>query len=486
MSDALSAIARRVVAFAGLDPPGWVLEARARERADRAGVDLDGYPALLDDEDELRALAEALRVGETRFFRHRAHIAALRRTVLPERARAALRARSGITCSISPSIHPDRPTSRPSASPSFGGAPGSSVTCREQAPSSRLAGSGASTAENDDIISAGRLTDGRREPLLRAWSAGCATGEEAWSLAALCAEAVGDEGFEVLATDLSAPALAASRAGRYPRRALDGAPPELRARFFVGDGETVEPAPALRAHVRFEQRNLLEGPYPRRLDLILCRNVLIYFEPARRAAVVERLAASLVEGGYLFLGYAETLRERGDLFESLRDESGAVIFRRRTPHAGGTGDPETRDAYLPSSPRLPRRPIDPAAGEERNSRPPRRSKTSAATESAAGERTAIPSVGDSTTSVVRLSGEYGPDDLDRLTRELTPLVSGAAHRLDLDGATFLGAEAARVLARVAEAAHGRITVRARREPVRRWLAAHGLGARFALDEERDG
>ena len=87
-------VAERIRAYAGLDPPGWLLEARLDERAKELGLDEAAYLSRAAGDDaaagrELEALSELLRVGETRFFRHRAHVAALEGRVLPERARAA-------------------------------------------------------------------------------------------------------------------------------------------------------------------------------------------------------------------------------------------------------------------------------------------------------------------------------------------------------------------------------------------------------------
>lgn len=379
---AVAAIARRIAAFAGLDPPAWVLAARARERAARRGSDLAGYAWLLDgDEGELSALAEALRVGETRFFRHRAHIEALRRTVIPGRARTSAR--------------------------------------------------------------------------LRAWSAGCSTGEEAWTLAMLLGEQCDD--FEVQATDLSLPALEAARAGRYRSATLEHVPAALRQRWFVDEpGGSARVAEALRSRVRFEQRNLLARPYPRGCDVILCRNVLIYFAAPHRDEVVVRLADSLLPGGYLFLGYSETLRSHEDLFVAERDAAGALVYRKRE----GRREPAV----------MPARPVRPLPAR-------------APVASVAAIDVVCPVL---TPGIIRLQGIYDGAAIDRLTRELRPLLDGAARSIDLDGAEFLGDEAARVLARIAETVTRRIRVRASRPSVRRWLERHRLGTRFVVDASESG
>ncbi len=376
----LSELSRRIAEYAGLDPPEWVLLARAKERAARAGLDLDGYVARLgSDGAELEALTEALRVGETRFFRHKAQVEALRRHAIPE-----------------------------------------------------------------------RIAQGREK--LRAWSAGCATGEEAWTLAMLLAEA--GRPFEVIGTDLSDGALATARAARYPAASAAEVPAATRARFLVEEAGAVTIAAALRERVRFERRNLLDAGYPQKCDVILCRNVLIYFDGARRDEVIARLAESLLPGGYLFLGYSETLRAHEELFESIR-EGEWVVYRRRSEPAAVIAP-----VRVPVSVPVPA----PAAVPERK-------RTSTV-------KTLPPMP---RPQVVRLHGSYDGERAARLTAELKPVIAGEAHTIDLDGAAFLGDEAARILRRVAEAAEAPIRLRASRFSTRRWLLRHGLDTRFVVE-----
>ncbi len=351
---------------AGLDPPGWALEARVRERAQALGVSEEDYVARVAvDASELDRLIELLRVGETRFFRHRAQLDALRERVLP-----ALR------------------------SP------------------------------------------------VAAWSAGCASGEEAWTLAMLLSER--GLAFEVWATDLSATALARARAGRYPGARVDAElPPALRARYFRHIGDDAVINDRLRPHVRFEAHNLLLATGGREFELILCRNVLIYFDEARRAEAVARLVRALAPGGWLLVGYSETLRDQGE----LTAEAHAVY--RKQPAAA---QPRPSTAPLPRAAAEAGRPIAPAP-----------TLAYAAPSASAAPR-------------VVLKGDYL--DGKRLAAELRAVIDrGDAHALvDLDGATFLGDEAARVLRRAVEAAPG-LEVRATRPAIRRWLGRHGIRIR---------
>lgn len=152
----------------------------------------------------------------------------------------------------------------------------------------------------------------RRSPLerpqLRLWAAACSTGEEPYSLAmALCA--MGDRSFgaEILGTDLSRAVLHRARRGRYATDRLENLPAGYRSAYFAEHADAVEVRPEVRAMVRFEPHNL-RAPCPAGVwDLILCRNVMIYFDNAFRAELLERLFGALAPGGYLFVGEAETL-----------------------------------------------------------------------------------------------------------------------------------------------------------------------------------
>ena len=155
---------------------------------------------------------------------------------------------------------------------------------------------------------------GGRDRRLRVWSAGCSTGEEPYSVA-ISAVAALPEGWqvEVLASDLSTRALARAEDAVYPAERLAEVPAHLRRRFFLrGVGPQagrIRVAPEGRAPVRFARLNLADAAWdvPADRDLILCRNVLIYFRPELRARVIERLVAHLRPGGWLLLGHAESL-----------------------------------------------------------------------------------------------------------------------------------------------------------------------------------
>lgn len=147
---------------------------------------------------------------------------------------------------------------------------------------------------------------------LRIWSAACSSGQEPYSLAMLLRELpalFADWTIRILATDFSAPILERARAGLYSdfeiRRGLS---PERQALWLVREGAAFRIKPEIRSMVEFRQHNLLDGTgMLGRFDLILCRNVLIYFDPITKARTLESLASALEPDAALILGSAETV-----------------------------------------------------------------------------------------------------------------------------------------------------------------------------------
>ncbi len=148
---------------------------------------------------------------------------------------------------------------------------------------------------------------------INVWSAGCATGDEAYSLAILFHRHATRFGqmarasrVRVLGTDIDRSSLAAAARGAFTEPALAEVPPELRAPYFSRTHPALI-APAVRAMVRFERRDLLSEPAPAGQHLICCRNVVIYFHRAAQEELLPRLHAALVPNGYLMLGKVEML-----------------------------------------------------------------------------------------------------------------------------------------------------------------------------------
>jgi len=154
---------------------------------------------------------------------------------------------------------------------------------------------------------------GRRLRRLRVWSAGCSTGEEPYSVAMHLASELEGWQISILATDLSRHALARADAAIYPADRATTIPERLRRGCLLRGVRTqqgmVKVAAPIRARVRFERLNLAEeaARAGHGFDLVLCRNVLIYFRPKTRVVVLERLVAALAPSGILLLGHAESL-----------------------------------------------------------------------------------------------------------------------------------------------------------------------------------
>ncbi|HEY4426222.1 MAG TPA: CheR family methyltransferase [Pyrinomonadaceae bacterium] len=155
---------------------------------------------------------------------------------------------------------------------------------------------------------------------LRLWSAGCATGEEAYSLALLLADQLGPEfsewNIKIFATDLAGDAINFARRGLYPENVLSDLPEDYRVRFFERIDHGYRVSKALRQVIIFGQQDISRGvPFPR-IDLVACRNLLIYLKPELQQAVLDLFAYSLQQShGYLFLGKAETARPTKAMFE---------------------------------------------------------------------------------------------------------------------------------------------------------------------------
>jgi chemotaxis protein methyltransferase CheR len=240
-----------------------------QRRLDRTGLALDDYLLRLEGggsaPDELRALAQELTVTETYFFRGVEQLRALVEVALPARARA--RARPGQT--------------------------------------------------------------------LRVLSAGCASGEEPYSLAMLLHGRPEPCPWNLVlqAIDVNTAMLKRAIQARYSAWALRETPPDIQARCFRADGREFVLDERFRRLVTFGERNLVQDDpafwLPEAFDVVFCRNVLMYFSADVAAAVVARLTHSLARGGFLFLGYAETLRGLSQEFHLMHTHETFYYQRRQ-------------------------------------------------------------------------------------------------------------------------------------------------------------
>lgn len=171
-----------------------------------------------------------------------------------------------------------------------------------------------------------------RSPI-RLWSAGCASGEEAYTLAMILAKLLGREQFrqrvKIYATDIDEASLSQARQSLYRAQDLEAVPADLRTQFFEPVGDRFVFDPDLRRAVIFGRHDLLQDAPISRLDLLVCRNTLMYFNAETQGRVLKRLHFALNPTGVLFLGKAEMLLTHANLFTPINLQH--RIFRRVTP-----------------------------------------------------------------------------------------------------------------------------------------------------------
>jgi two-component system CheB/CheR fusion protein len=169
----------------------------------------------------------------------------------------------------------------------------------------------------DDVLPRLLAAKPPEEPI-RVWSAGCASGEEAYSLAILLAEALGDEAFlrrvKIYASDVDEHALAQARAATYTSAQLEAVPEPLRTRYFTASGERCVFRADLRRAVIFGRHDLVQDAPISRLDLLVCRNTLMYLNAETQTKILARFHFALSDSGFLFLGKAEMLLTHANLF----------------------------------------------------------------------------------------------------------------------------------------------------------------------------
>jgi two-component system CheB/CheR fusion protein len=207
-----------------------------------------------------------------------------------------------------------------------------------------------------------------REPL-RAWIAACSTGEEAYTLAMMLADRAARDGdqreWQMFASDIDEQAIVAARAGRYPVSITGSIPDAQLQRWFIRDGEQYKVRKNLRDRILFAPHNLLHEPAFSRLDLISCRNFLIYLNPDMHRHLLLQFHFALNPGGYLMLGSAESVEAATDLFvpvdaaqkiyQARRIERppaspavAARMVRTLAPSAAGALERSAADAAAPS------------------------------------------------------------------------------------------------------------------------------------------
>lgn len=198
-----------------------------------------------------------------------------------------------------------------------------------------------------------RLAEGDRATPIRVWVAGCATGEEAYSLAILFKDALaaGDHRrtVQIFATDINDQAVEFARAGLYPAAALTDLAQDRLERYFTKEGDQYRIARSLREMCLFSVHDLVKDPPFSKLDLISCRNVLIYFGAKLQKRVFTMFHYGLVPHGMLFLGSSEAVVAQDDLFSSI-DRKHRLFQRRDVPsRVVVPGDASIRGRSTPDS-----------------------------------------------------------------------------------------------------------------------------------------
>jgi len=194
------------------------------------------------------------------------------------------------------------------------------------------------TAFRDEILpNLARANQEKRR--LVVWSAGCSTGEEAYSIAAMIHQSGRfiDWDVRVVGSDISKRSLSVARRGIYRGGAFRTTPSDFKNAYFVERSDGAHVVDALRRVCYFGHLNLLDGLKATtlgRVDVVFCRNVLIYFDAASRRRVIDNLYDRLVPGGYLLLGHSESLLNLSTAFE-LVHLSSDLVYRRPAAASGG-------------------------------------------------------------------------------------------------------------------------------------------------------
>ena len=150
--------------------------------------------------------------------------------------------------------------------------------------------------------------------VLRVWSAACSTGDEPYSLVMLLSRFMPLSKIKIIATDIDKQVLEKAKAGLYSQKSIAGLPEEFKEKYFTKIGlSNYQISDSVKKCVEFREHNLLNDTYPNKLDLIVCRNVLIYFTEEAKEQIYKKFNDSLRSGGYLFVGSTEQIMNYREL-----------------------------------------------------------------------------------------------------------------------------------------------------------------------------
>lgn len=148
---------------------------------------------------------------------------------------------------------------------------------------------------------------------LKIWSAACSTGDEPYSLVMALSKHIPLSNIRVLATDIDKRVLASAQTGLYNQKSIANVPEDLKKKYFKQVGQSFQIADEIKRCVTFKEHNLLKDPYPKDFDLILCRNVVIYFTDEAKNMIYKQFHASLKKHGVLFIGSTEQITNYKEL-----------------------------------------------------------------------------------------------------------------------------------------------------------------------------
>ncbi|RFU68496.1 protein-glutamate O-methyltransferase CheR [Peribacillus saganii] len=142
---------------------------------------------------------------------------------------------------------------------------------------------------------------------LKIWSAACSTGEEPYTIAMILSNMIPLSSVSITATDIDVNVIARAKLGVYPSRSLNEVPPAIKAKHFTKEGEFYRVTDEIKRTVTFKQHNLLADPFEPQHDLIICRNVLIYFTEEAKDILYRKFSQSMKSGGVFFVGSTEQI-----------------------------------------------------------------------------------------------------------------------------------------------------------------------------------
>lgn len=163
----------------------------------------------------------------------------------------------------------------------------------------------------DETVIPKILANNKRQ--IKIWSAACSTGDEPYSLAMAFSKHVPLSNIKILATDIDKQVLEHARVGLYNAKSIAGVPADLKKKYFTQVGTSYQISDEIKKCVEFREHNLLKDAYPTDFDLILCRNVVIYFTDEAKDMIYEKFHKSLKQKGVLFIGSTEQISNYKDL-----------------------------------------------------------------------------------------------------------------------------------------------------------------------------